>query len=163
MDRLVFAGEVKRGKGRYSEMTIPGRNLLKSAPRDWPESLCPGSLNVRINTYPNGFVHRCGGSDITALDLGRFAPALEIPRNLITKNYLVPTESCPRGGNAQVWRATLTVHGSGAARACWVLRRFASTLTQDLELVSDVHLRTVLGLLDGTRVRVEMEGDWRTA
>ncbi len=157
LERIVFHGETKDGIGRHSEITIPGRHLLPGAPRDWPETLCPGSLNVRVLAYPADFAWRCGGKDVTALDHGRFVPALEIPRDLITNNHLVPTRSCSRGGDAQVWRATLTVDVSGATTPCWVLRRFASTLTEDLELVSAGHLRTVLDLPRRTRLRVRVD------
>lgn len=51
---LAFEGSVSGGAGKHSEMLIPGRGALPGAPDDWPETLCPGSLNVVFHTPEAG-------------------------------------------------------------------------------------------------------------
>jgi hypothetical protein len=52
MDKLEFEGTVINGLGTHSELLVPGRALLPQAPTDWPETVHPGSLNLRVASYP---------------------------------------------------------------------------------------------------------------
>ena len=61
----------------------------------------------------------------------------------------------PKKGSAQVWRATLTVEDRD--HNCWVLRRFGSGVGEQLELLSDDHLRTTCDLTNGQQVVVTLE------
>jgi len=165
MDVLTFRGYIGSGVGRYSEMTIPGRAALPDAPNDWPETLQSGSLNVKIASdgYPNELLSRCNGELVQKLDSQVFCPTFEIPRNAIQNNKLKPEPDQPRRGDAQVWRAALLVPDRQVPFDCWVLRRFGSRVKEQLEIVSDKHLRTELGLVDGANVVVHLYGTWEPA
>lgn len=162
MDRLVFLGHVRSGVGRYKDLVFPSRDLLSQAPPDWPQQLYPGSLNVRIREdgYPPEFSRLGTLPGVCRLDEKRFQPTFVIPRDRIANNLLGPTPRHQDGGDAQVWRAQITVVDSGAAESCWLVRRIGSGLSKDLELVSHKFLRLELDLVDGTAVRVEVKGKW---
>lgn len=165
MDALTFHGHIEPGVGRYSKMTIPGRAAFPDAPNDWPETLQPGSLNVKISAdgYPKELLSRCNGELVQKLDSQMLSPEFEIPRNAIQNNKLKPKPDKPRGGDAQVWRASLIVPNRQVPFDCWVLRRFGSRIREQLEIVSDIHLRTELGLVNGTAVVVHLYGTWNAA
>jgi len=55
MDELVFQGVVGSGVGRHVDLHVPGREALTHAHCDWPLTLQPGSLNIRIDGYPSQF------------------------------------------------------------------------------------------------------------
>lgn len=161
-DTLTFTGCIVSGKGRHSEMIIPGRPALSSAPDDWPEILYPGSLNVRIDDrfgLPKTLA-KCAGEFIQKLDAGMFRPAFEIRFDAIRNNGLKPTPNQPRRGDAQVWRASLYLPPRQLRIDCWVLRRFWSDIKKQLEIVSDKNLRTDFRLADGTYVLVDLYGTW---
>lgn len=164
MDVLTFRGHVGRGRGGHSKMVIPGRLALPTAPHDWPDRLHPGSLNVKIaeDGYPVQLLQRCPGTLVEKLDSQIFAPAFEIPRDLIENNGLGPKRNMPRRGDAQVWRAELVIATRAYPVDCWVLRRFCSTIKRQLEIVSDKHLRAEFGLDDGAEVTVKLHGKWYT-
>ncbi len=90
MDKLVFRGHIGSGVGNYSKMVIPGRTALACAPDDWPETLYPGSLNVKIvkDRYPDELLARCAGKLLQKLDSQVFSPAFEIPHDAIKGNKL---------------------------------------------------------------------------
>lgn len=140
-------------------MKIPGRSALVEAPIDWPEELCPGSLNVLIDTYPDGFSPPIGRDrGAYQLDDGSFGPEFIIDGNLITENML-RHEGMPAA--AQTWRALLHIEERCEAIACWVLRRFGSNVGVGkggnvLEVVAKNHLRSVLNLENGQRVNLEL-------
>lgn len=162
MSELVFEGFITKGIGRHSELGVPGRSALPTAPADWPEVLCPGSLNVRIHKYPEAFDDRGIKRATTALDAAQFIPEFEIPREMLANNRLGPKPRVPRGGDAQVWRAVLEVIETGEKLNCWVLRRFGSGLADQLELVSEEKLRD-RGIQDRQRVNVVLQGRWHDA
>jgi len=57
-----FIGNVRSGKGKHSELVIPGIADLNHAPTAWPDKFHPGSLNVGIvkDGYPESFMgERC--------------------------------------------------------------------------------------------------------
>jgi CTP-dependent riboflavin kinase len=145
-------------------MVIPGRLAFAAAPDDWPETLHPGSLNVKIaeDGYPVQLLNRCPGTLVEKLDSRMFAPAFEIPRDAIENNGLKPKRNKPRRGDAQVWRALLAFPTHARPVECWVLRRFCSTIKRQLEIVSDKHLRKEFGLVDGVQVAVKLHGMWHT-
>jgi hypothetical protein len=156
---IRFLGTVSSGVGRHCEMTIPGRRALPNAPEDWPVELCPGSLNILIDVYPEGFtqpVGRSGGA--YQLDEGSFEPAFIIPGDLITGNELIQEG---RPADAQVWRARLQIADRAETVPCWVLRRIGSNVGKGkcgnvLEIVAEEHLRKRHHLQDGERVTLEL-------
>ena len=161
---LEFKGQITTGVGRYSNMVIPGREKLSEAPADWPTKLCPGSLNVVIDEYPEGFTPPAGRSGgVYRLDDGSYAPEFVIPGQLIVNNGL---KYNGEPASAQVWRARLHVVSRSEEIDCWVLRRFGSNVGKDragdvLEIVSKDHLRSLHDLHeDGKSVIVVLiEGD----
>ena len=146
---LMFRGRTVRGVGLYSKMVIPGRSDLPSAPANWPIRLQPGSLNVLIEEYPNGFKPPCGRTEgVYRLDDQSFRCAFFIPGDHIANNELMyQGEPSP----AQVWRAKLDVPDKALSINCWVLRRMGSNVGSGLagnvlEVVSDKHLRSEFDL-----------------
>ena len=85
---------------------MPGRALLRLSPGDWPEALCPGSLNVQIDRYPKAFEDRGLKNRIAELDRSLFKPEFEIPRNLLGNNQLGPRTGSARRRRASVARNT---------------------------------------------------------
>jgi hypothetical protein len=154
MDSIAFQGKIGSGVGRHVELWVPGRDELPQAPKDWPTSLCKGSLNVRIDPhgYPDLFEVLGLPHNAKSLDRKPIECTFEIGQSEFGNNKLVPTEEMPHRGSAQVWRAALGTTREGIA--CWVLRRYGSGLQDQLEIVSDVHLRTEYGLADGQEVEV---------
>jgi CTP-dependent riboflavin kinase len=159
MDELRFEGTICTGKGQHTTLVVPGKRALPDAPADWPEELYPGSLNVVVDRYPDEFRLRGLENSVTELDRGCFVPAFEIPRSQILNNLLCPRPGVPRGGDAQVWRATLFVPTAERTLECWVLRRFGSRVGEQLECVAGHRLRDS-GLEDGDRIRVVVCGMW---
>ena len=141
---------------------MPGRALLRLSPGDWPEALCPGSLNVQVDRYPKAFEDRGLKNRIAELDRSLFKPEFEIPRNLLGNNQLGPRTGVPRGGDAQVWRATLSTLDGSLVLPCWALRRFGSRVGEQLEFVAAQKLRA-LGLQEDQRVEVILFGRWHDA
>jgi hypothetical protein len=144
MAELAFIGNVVNGIGRHAELFVPGRDGLKDAPADWPETLHPGSLNIRVATYSEAFADRGLPHATTALDRAGFEPAFFISGTLMGNNRLTSTAAMPERGTAQVWRAALKAGQREVP--CWVLRRFGSGLKDQIELVSAIALRAELGL-----------------
>jgi CTP-dependent riboflavin kinase len=144
MNDLKFAGKIVNGIGKHAELVIPGCNILPMAPADWPEQLYPGSLNLSVSQYPDEFTARGLQPSTKALDMAGFEPEFTIRQNLMLNNRLTATETMPNRGTAQVWRASLKVIDREVS--CWVLRRFGSTLANQIELISPIGLRGELGL-----------------
>ena len=161
LSSLRFEGRIVGGMGLYSNMEIPGRGKLSNAPAGWPDVLQPGSLNVFIEIYPEGFRPPVGRSEgAYRLDNQNLPCAFMIPGDQITQNKLIY-----QGGPspAQVWRARIEVLDKGLSIDCWVLRRLGSNAGYNnqggnvLEIVSDKHLRTEYGLEeDGHRVALTL-------
>ena len=161
MAEIVFGGFVWPGIGQHSELHVPGRAELPTAPPDWPEKLHPGSLNVRVRTYPPEFQSHGLSDSVHQLDLGRFVGAFEILRDEFGNNQLRPRPDCERRGDAQVWRAFLLPEQKATRIECWALRRFGSGVGEVLEFVADRRLRDH-GLEEhGTPVTAFLIGDWR--
>ena len=150
------------GIGQHSTLQVPGRSALPTAPVDWPEALYPGSLNVRIDEYPEEFRRRGLTNRVMELDRSWFAPEFEILRLQFGNNLLGPRPGVPRGGDAQVWRAMLSLADTGTRHECWVLRRLGSQVGEQLECVAGRRLRGA-GIEEGKRVRVALQGTWRDA
>ena len=161
MDGLTFEGQIINGRGTYVELGVPGRDDVEGLPQDWPEKLCPGSLNFEIIRYPAAFVEKGIAKSAKSLDIMGFAPAFELARDAFENNQLGPRPGMPHGGSAQVWRAKLYVRSQ--VEDCWVLRRFGSGLGRELEIVSAFNLREKLGLDRGSDwpARLELQGVWR--
>jgi hypothetical protein len=162
VDELRFEGVVKAGIGKHSDLIVPGRGFLRHAPHDWPESLCPGSLNVRVDRYPVALVQRGLSNLIAELDRSLFKPEFEIPRDMLGNNQLGPRAGVPRGGDAQVWRARLTTFDGSLTLSCWALRRFGSQVGEQLEFVAAQKLRA-MGLNEDQRVEACLFGRWHDA
>lgn len=140
---------------------MPGKAILSTPIRDWPEMLQAGTLNVRVEGgFPADFIRNLGRADVRLLDSRRFTPEAELKWTEIRGNTLPPQPGQPDRGNAQVWRATLRNVNTGTACPCWAVRRIGSGLSLDLELVAGENLRDRLGLPDGTPVELELEGEW---
>jgi hypothetical protein len=162
MDELDFHGYIAAGSGRHNELVIPGRLQMPAAPADWPERLHPGSLNVRLfrDRLPPALSAGGRRATVEIFDLELFQPEFEIPHDRIGNNSF-GRERGPRGGDAQVWRASLFVDGERVdTPQCWVLRRFGSRVGEQLELVSGARLRDVTLLADGRVVVVRVLGRW---
>lgn len=161
MDELYFTGIVISGCGQYSELEFPDKSKINGAPGDWPHSLFKGSLNIRINRdgYPVEF-SRLGYRNVLVLDEIGFQPEFIIPGQLIKNNKLLPTPEFLSRGSAQIWRAVLINKNSEEYFNCWVVRRFGSGLSQDIELVSDYYLREKVKVKDGNNVVVCIFGKW---
>ena len=80
--KMRFTGHVRTGKGKHAELVIPGKCELLSSPCDWPKTLCPGSLNIKIapDGYPPEFIGVDPKNAIKALDTGLLPPAFTIPQ-----------------------------------------------------------------------------------
>ena len=159
MDELKFVGIVTTGISRHSELIVPGRRDLRAAPHDWPEVLFPGSLNVRVEKYPEALRQHGLANRIAHLDTGRFRPTFEILRNELRNNQLGPRPGVPRGGDAQVWRARIDTLDGSLSLPCWALRRFGSRVGEQLEFVAARRLRG-LGLEENQRIAVSLVGSW---
>ena len=160
MTKLIFGGVVSSGIGKHQTLVVPGRAALLGAPVEWPEKLYPGSLNVRIDEYPNQLAAHGLDNRVSELDRGEFAPAFEIPRAAIGNNHLGPRPEVPRGGDAQVWKAVLLRGAEAVHVPCWALRRFGSQVGEQLEFVAEHRLRD-FDLNDGLRLQVVLLGAWR--
>ena len=147
--KLTFRCTIKPGIGEHSDLKFPGRNEFADGPTDWPIKLQPGSLNALIDDdgYPDAFDSLGSAVGMKRLDEGRFIPEFIIPRAQIENNSK---------GDAQVWRAHISVTNTGKEIDCWALRRIRSGITRQIELVSDLHLRTALILDDGAEVVVTL-------
>lgn len=161
MDEIVFQGVVSSGVRCPVDLHVPGREALAHADYDWPLTLQPGSLNIRIDGYPPQFTEKGLTANVSALDSALFIPAFEILRNQFGNNMLTPVPGTPRRGDAQVWRAKIVTDISEIG-ACWVLRRFGSGVGEQLEFVADRRLRDH-GLYDGQRVNAILYGRWKEA
>jgi hypothetical protein len=163
MDELIFAGDVVNGIGKHVELIVPGRNEISGAPADWPERLCPGSLNIFVSVYPLEFAARRIAPNMKSLDIAGFIPEFTIAQAAMKNNKLMTLPNMPVRGSAQVWRATLEANGK--THSCWVLRRFGSALDKVIERVSDVKLRDKLSLPRERNwpAKVIVRGTWPTS
>jgi len=159
MKKLTFSVGIKSGVGRHVELGIPGRRILVAAPLDWPDQLQPGSLNIGIHEdgYPRELTDNPNFSGVKLFDQGLFPPAFLILRDDMRNNKLRARLEMPDRGTAQVWRAVLCVEGVTDPYPAWVLRRLGSRVGEQLELVSDVHLKDTLSLENGMNVTVILE------
>ncbi len=157
MEGIKFFGKICGGVGRYVELYVPGRNEIIQAPGDWPFTLYKGSLNVCIDSdgYPPVFSDTKLPDRVQSLDMKPFPPAFEIKHHQFGNNQLHPDSNMPNKGSAQVWRAILITDEN--SYPCWVLRRYGSRVGEQLELLSDVHMRTAYDLSNGQNVAVELE------
>ena len=158
---IEFKGKVVSGCGKHSELIIPGKKVLPFAPDDWPHALCPGSLNIEISTMeiPSELERLGPGIMMKKLDNGFLKPALVIEQKAIKNNTIGPNCRVKGRGDAQVWRAKISVEKSKEECSCWVLRRLDSAMTAHIELVSDRKLRESLNLCDEDRVIVALQGE----
>ena len=157
MSRIVFLGNIVDGCGKHVELHVPGREQIPQASLDWPVLLHKGSLNVRISPdgYPNIFEARSLSKSVRTLDEKIFRPAFEISQSELGNNKLIPTSDMPHKGSAQVWRAKLTLRDREIP--CWALRRYGSGVDEQLELISELHLRSTYSLVTGDAVVVTLE------
>lgn len=163
MDFLRFTGRVRDGAGLYKELELPGQSDLPIDIRDWPETVCPGSLNVQIERdgYPTRFVEEFPDRRVSNLDSRRFEPEAELDFDVIPNNSLTPTEQLPDRGRPQVWRAKLTKISTGESEQRWVLRRRHSRMREDtFECVAGVRLRDALSVETGDQVELVIAGRW---
>jgi hypothetical protein len=92
---------------------------------------------------------------VQSLDLRPFPPAFEIAQHEFGNNMLKPLPNMLHRGSAQVWRAVLGTQSH--EHRCWVLRRYGSGVAEQLELLSDVHMRSAFQLVTGQSVVVTLE------
>lgn len=157
MNSISFKGVIGDGVGRHVELHVPGREEIAQAPTDWPVTLQKGSLNVRIvaEGYPSQFATLGLPNNVQSLDMKQFPPAFEIAQSQLGNNQLKPLAGMPHRGSAQVWRATLLAQGK--EHPCWVLRRYGSGVGEQLELLSEVHMRSAFQLVNGQSVVVTLQ------
>jgi len=157
MTRISFSGVIVDGVGRHVELRVPGRGEISQAPSDWPVTLQKGSLNVRIarDGYPDLFAALGLPKSVQSLDVRPFPAAFEIAQDEFGNNRLMPEPNLPRKGSAQVWRARLA--SQGHEHPCWVLRRYGSRVGEQLELLSELYMRSAFQLVNGQSVVVTLE------
>jgi hypothetical protein len=157
MNVISFNGVIGDGVGRYVELHVPGRDEIPQAPVDWPTTLHKGSLNVRVSPdgYPALFAELGLPNSVRSLDKKPFPATFEIAQQEFSNNQLRAEPNMPHKGSAQVWRAILKA--SGHEYPCWVLRRYGSGVGEQLELLSDVHMRSTHQLVNGQVVVVTLE------
>ncbi len=80
---------------------------------------------------------------------------------VIPKNTITPEKKGPYAGDLQFWRAILQVLNKDIMHHCYMLRRFRSGYAFDIELVSDVHIRSHFGLESGDQVLLTVIGENR--
>jgi len=158
--QIEFKGKVVSGQGDHSNLGIPGKVNLQHTPEDWHQILYPGSLNVEISTddLPRELNSLGQGALIKKLDNGILKPAFLIEQKAIVNNTIGPYGPVKGRGDAQVWRAKISVLKTKRTFSCWVLRRLDSGMTRHIELVSDLNLRKALNLCDGDSVSIYLEG-----
>lgn len=97
---LRFRASVQDGEGAFGKIRFPGRTEMLESPlctdgaenfrpsADWPEELCPGSMNCRVIQFPENFSEIVGKGDrIAALDhTHKFKPEFCIPKDAIENN-----------------------------------------------------------------------------
>ncbi len=168
-DTLRFLGCIVRGTRQFAiTLVIPGSDEIPSKIRDWPDRIYPGSLNIRVEApgFPAKYIEIFGSASVNHLDTRRFLPEAEIPHDAIGNNALRPTAMDPDRGNAQIWRADLTIIDSGMEMQCWVLRRIGSEVGigskvgNVIECVSGKCLWNAMSLNEGDRVELELQGRW---
>ena len=144
MDGLTFHGKVREGAGEFSRLEFPNAHEISNAPGDWPgRSLHDGSLNVRVDGrgYPDKWGELGESRGLRRLDEKRFQPAFVIPGDMIANNTIDHGKyGIPDAGDAQVWRARLQNDATGEVTDCWLVRRIASDMEIDLELMATVRL-----------------------
>ena len=157
MNSIIFSGVIVNGVGRHVELHVPGREEISQAPSDWPITLQQGSLNVRIvaGGYPSLFATLGLPESVRSLDLRPFPSAFEIAQAEFRNNRLKPEPNMPHKGSAQVWRTILAWQAH--EQRCWVLRRYGSGVGEQLELLSDRHMRSAFQLVTGQTVTVTLE------
>lgn len=98
------------------------------------------------------------------LDSGIFTPEFDFTHDKIGSISLPPTPDNPRRGHANVWRARLIIYQKNVDMECWVLRRIGSSLSQKLEMLSEIHVRNTYGLPDDNNYEAEVHlfGCWKT-
>ena len=166
MKSLVFEGRIIKGRGIYSGLEIPGRSELQArsinVPRNWPDALFPGSLNIHVTHWPDGFLPPNNSRNgAFGLDGEVLAPAFTIPGGELGNNMLIWDERTQRAREApldvpgircpaRVWRAELYIPDRELKVACWLLRRRGSRAGGgwELELVSHEGIRATYGLPD---------------
>ena len=143
--QLLFEGKVVKGKGLSSgKYNFPGKGQLCHCACDWPEELCPGSLNVKVMRWPTSLL----GKNIRELDKDEYRPAFTIPARQIENN---------RHGDGKVWRAELQRGDSECMPIrCWVVRRKCSKTKDRIEVFSEECLRKTYALKDGQRVKATL-------
>ena len=164
LDQIIFKGLIVNGVGRHVELYVPGKLEILQAPEDWPDKLCSGSLNIRINPdgFPEEFMRYSINNKVEILDSGMFDPILIIKQDQFGNNMLVPNSEMLDRGTGQVWRATL--HVNDRETRCWVLRRKGSRVGQQLEVVSHENIREKYGY-DREKewpAKLTLYGEWRS-
>lgn len=172
---LQFRAVVQNGEGAFNKMRFPGRTEMLESPlcldgaenfkpsKDWPEDLCPGSMNCRIIEFPKNFAEVVGEGDrIAALDTTQtFIPEFCIPKDAIENNRVghFPNPDRPRMGIAQAWKCVVTNERTGEKFDAWHVRRVDGTYPPFhgiIELMSDKRMRDVYGLENGTEIAIDM-------
>ena len=177
---LSFLAVVQDGEGAFSRMRFPGQTQMKAiaAANDtlenvkpaaqWPEELCPGSMNCQVTDFPLDFDELAGEGDrIAKLDSGVFTPEFCIPKDEIENNRVgrFPVPGIPRMGVAQVWHCVVSPEKKGMFSKrpkpfhAWHVRRVDGTYPPFhgiVELMSDRKMRDAYGLQNGTRLKIDM-------
>ena len=154
---LRFLGVIAKGAGRFStELKLPGRSLIPGSHPGWPESVHPGTLNIRITQFPDNFGELGEGSNTGKFDSGNFAPAFTFPADLIAGNTLPPKLENPRRGIGQAWEALLHLPDRHF-HECWMIRRVGSQMPNFIELVSSICIRDTYNITIHTEPEVVLD------
>jgi hypothetical protein len=162
MRKLEFFGKVQADA--TPQLIIPGRDDLFLKPDDWPTHLAPGTVNIEISSFPEGFAEIGDGQGLARLDQGKVRPALVIPQRKIIGSTLIPDADHPTRGFAEVWHLEIVVIGKGQVTTCRAMWIIGSNATQVIRLVAENDLRSRLNLSDGETVKVtawEAEAKWK--
>ena len=161
MRKLEFFGKVQADA--TPPLIIPGRDDLFLKPDDWPTHIAPGTVNIEISSFPEGFAEIGDGEGLARLGQGKFRPALVIPQRKIIGSTLIPDTDHPTRGFAEVWHAEIVVIGKGQVTTCWAMWIIGSNATQIIRLVVEDDLRSRLNIGNGETVKVtvwEAESKW---
>lgn len=162
MRKLEFVGKIQTNTS--TDLIIPGRDELFLKPDDWPTHLAPGTVNIEISSFPEGFAEIGDGEGLARLDQGKFRPDLVIPQRKIVGSILTPDADHPTRGFAEVWHAEVQLIATGQETTCWAMWIIGSDATQTIQLVAEDDLQSRLNLADGMPVKVtvwEAESNWK--
>ncbi len=160
ISKITFFTQVCSGAGLFAkEIALPSPNPALTCISDWPNEFAPGTLNLKIDTlkWPNVAGLNFQNEGVQCLDLcPLFKPALYLDYTTVLNNTINPTSHDEFAGDLQYWRAELQLKGQRETIRCYMLRRVRSGYRDQIELISDIHLRNMFSLENGTYAKLSI-------